>query len=199
MCLGCARAAVDQCWLVGWADLEPWDRRARLARVHPQLLEDCLVAAGRSIPELRPEIDAQRSREDRVRVVLRYFGDEQHPNPDPEHPAPHGPGVAHDCPRWVRLPPLEDSEAQAERGGPADATAGRKSRWHRVDLETIFVKRAELSARKLVQSGELVEPVHHQRISELRARGDIHVVGGRVELPPGTTGEGSWVTLPKRA
>ncbi len=100
---------------MGWADLAPWDRRARLARVHPRLQEDCLIAAGRSIPELRPAIDAQTSKEDRLRVVLRHFGDEGHPNPDPENPPKHGPAIngniaAHDCPPWERLPPLEDDE-----------------------------------------------------------------------------------------
>jgi hypothetical protein len=102
---------------VGWADLEPWDRRARLARVHPRLKEDCLIAAGRSIPELRPEIEAQRSKEDQMRVVLRYFGDEGYANPNPGKPLRHGPGVngatLHDCPPWERLPSLEDDEMPA--------------------------------------------------------------------------------------
>jgi hypothetical protein len=124
---------------VGWADLEPWDRRARLARVHPRLTEGCLIAAGRGIPELRPEIDAQRSEEDRVRVVLRYFGDEQHPNPDPEHPPKHGPSIngniaAHDCPPWKGLPPLDDEHSSE---GAAGKPAGRP-RGSFVETETFW-------------------------------------------------------------
>jgi hypothetical protein len=101
---------------VRWVDLEPWDRRSRLARIDPRLKEDCLIAVGRTIPEVRPQIDAQRTKEDQLRVVLRYFGDEGHPNPDPQNPPARGPAInghiaAHDCPPWERLPPFDDAPA----------------------------------------------------------------------------------------
>jgi hypothetical protein len=76
-----------------WSELQPWEWRSRLARVHPKLNEDCLIAEGRRVPELRPEIDAQKSKEDRVRVVLRYFGDERHPQPEPANPPRYGPAI----------------------------------------------------------------------------------------------------------
>jgi len=81
-----------------------------LAKVHPELNEDCLIEAGRNISELRPQIDAQESKEDKMRIVLRHFGDEGHP--EPETPARRGPAINGDpvieCPRWGRLPRLED-------------------------------------------------------------------------------------------
>jgi hypothetical protein len=117
---------------VGWAELEPWDRRARLASVYPRLTEDCVVAVGRTIPELRPAIDAQRSKEDRVRVAVRYFGDEGHANPDPDNPPKHGPAIngniaAHDCPPWERLPPIEAMDA-AESGRRERELSGEAGR-----------------------------------------------------------------------
>jgi hypothetical protein len=61
------------------------------------------------------------------------------------------------------------------------------------------VKQPRTSAREPAASGDLVEEIHHQRISELRARGDVGVdENGRLRLPPGVTAEGNWITLPKR-
>jgi hypothetical protein len=96
---------------------------------------------------------------------------------------------------WAEGQSLEDDEANGEL---ARQTPGAKSRWRRADLETIFAKQPGTSARKLAASGDLVEPIRHQRISELRARGDIGVdKKGRLVLPTGTTGEGGWIILPK--
>ena len=98
---------------------------------------------------------------------------------------------------WGPLPPLGGDEESGQPREPAVQTPGAKSRWRRADLETIFVKHPKMSARKLVESGELVESIHHQRISELRGRGDIREENGRLKLPRGVTGDGGWVTLPK--
>ncbi len=92
-----------------WSKLEPWEWRDELARVHPELTEGCLIACGRAVPELAPRINAQKSKEDQMRVVLRYFGDEGHTQPDGTTRyggAINGGGVI-ECPRWERLPPLE--------------------------------------------------------------------------------------------
>src|SRR4029450_6905677 len=88
-----------------WSELQLWEWRSRLARVHPKLNEDCLIAEGRRVPELRPEIDAQKSKEDRVRVVLPYCGDERHPQPEPANPPRYGPAIDGGepvvrCPSW---------------------------------------------------------------------------------------------------
>jgi hypothetical protein len=87
-----------------------------------------------------------------------------------------------------------DEETDGEPARP-----GAKSRWRRADLETIFVKLPKTPARRLAESGDLVEQVHHQRISELRNRGDVREENGRLVLPPGCTGDGGWITLPKLA
>lgn len=140
---------------MGWPDLEPWDRRARLARVHPDLTEDCLIAQGRSIPELRPEIDAQKSKEDCLRVVLRYFGDEGNLNPDPENPAIHGPGIndfiaAHNCPPWKELPPVESTAALAgERGTVA---GGKNYAGEAVERVVRAAQQAQRDGRKLART-----------------------------------------------
>ena len=55
----------------------------------------------------------------------------------------------------------------------------------------------KVSARKLAANGDLVEPVLHQRISEVRLRDDLPVERGRIVWPEGTTADGGWVTLPK--
>jgi hypothetical protein len=93
-----------------WSTLQPWERRAELAKVHPDLTEGCLIACGRAVPELAPQIRAQRSKEDQLKVVLRYFGDEGHPQP--EGPVRYGPAINGEpviqCPPWGRLPRLED-------------------------------------------------------------------------------------------
>jgi hypothetical protein len=114
------------------------------------------------------------------------------PDPAPENV------VEEPAPRLVRLLPLEDDERDVQ-GSDAGVkpTPGAKSRWRRSDLETIIVKQRTVSARKLAESGDLVESIRHQRISELRARDDIRVENGRLVLPPGTTGDGGWITLPK--
>lgn len=96
----------------------------------------------------------------------------------------------------VRPEPNADEAADATESttGP-----GAKSRWRRADLETIFVKQPDVSARKLATSGDLVEQIHHQRISEVRGRGDVGLdEHGHLKLPPGTTGDSGWITLPKR-
>jgi hypothetical protein len=103
---------------VRWSELPPRERRAALANVHPGLTEDCLIACGRAVPELAPKIKAQKSKEDKLWVVLRYFGDEGHPQP--EGPVRYGPAInggtpVLECPRWERLPRLEDEEV-SERG-----------------------------------------------------------------------------------
>jgi hypothetical protein len=149
---------------VGWVELEPWDRRARLARVHPRLKEDCLIAAGRTVPELRPEIEAQRSKEDRLRVVFRYFGDEGHPNPDPGKPLRHGPGVngppLHDCPTWERLPALEDETVSEKR--PRGSA--------------VFPRKEFNEAVRRLRAGENVAPIAHDtgisrnRLTRIRDR-----------------------------
>jgi hypothetical protein len=131
---------------VRWVELPAWERRALLARVHPRLREDCLIAAGRSILELRPEIDAQRSKEDRVRVVLRHFGDEGHLNPDPENPPKHGPGIngniaAHNCPPWERLPSLDEAP-------PAEQPKPRHRPPDRIASGTVKQLKWELAQRK---------------------------------------------------
>jgi hypothetical protein len=91
-----------------------------------------------------------------------------------------------------------DEVDEATDGELARQTPGVKSRWRRADLETIFEKQPDTSARKLAESGDLVESIRHQRISELRARGDIGVdEKGRLKLPSGTTADGGWIILPK--
>jgi hypothetical protein len=54
-----------------WSELPSWERRAELAKVHPDLTEDCLIACGLAVPELAPQIRAQKSKEDKAWIVLR--------------------------------------------------------------------------------------------------------------------------------
>jgi hypothetical protein len=35
-----------------WSQLPPWERRAELVKVHPDLTEDFLIADGLAVPEL---------------------------------------------------------------------------------------------------------------------------------------------------
>lgn len=105
-----------------WSELEPRERRAKLAEVHPDLNEDCLLACGMAVPELAPRIKAQKSKEDKLWVVLRHFGDKGHPQPEGTiryGAAINGRAVT-ECPRWEHLPPLDDVEpAKPEvRGEP---------------------------------------------------------------------------------
>jgi hypothetical protein len=158
-----------------WVDAEPWERRARLARVHPRLTEDCLLAAGRSVPALRPEIDAQRTKDDRLRVVFRYFGDEGNPNPDPDNPPPHGPAIngvvaAHECPRWVRINGYEPSSARS-RGKP------RHRHPDPIPVDTVKTLKLELERRracsgnrKLIRERELQQDRIAQRLALERPR-----------------------------
>jgi hypothetical protein len=89
------------------------------------------------------------------------------------------------------------AETQPHQAAAHEKRPGAKSRWRKVDLEMIFVKHPTMPARELARSGFLVETIHHQRISEVRKRGDIRVENGRLLPPPGTLGDGGWVTLPK--
>jgi hypothetical protein len=103
-----------------WSELQPWEWRDALTSVHPDLDEDFLIAAGMAVPELAPRIAKQKSKEDKVRVCLRYFGDEQHSQPTEGGALapsifnvmdPGGPGWDERLrppPRWGRLPPLDD-------------------------------------------------------------------------------------------
>jgi hypothetical protein len=104
--------------------------------------------------------------------------------------------------RELRIEQLERELATPRTRGGDDAAGapihpGAKSRWRRADLETIFVRRRDLSARKLAASDELVERIRHQRISEVRARGDVREENGRLVLPDATRADGGWVILPK--
>jgi hypothetical protein len=87
-----------------WVDLEPWERRAELAKVHPRLTEYHLISDGSHVPELAPLIRVQTSTEDQVKVCVRYFGDEQHPQPEERFTLPGG---RHLSPPWGRLHRLD--------------------------------------------------------------------------------------------
>jgi hypothetical protein len=104
---------------VRWSELPPWQRRAELAKVHPDLTEAFLIADGLAVPELAPQIKAQKSKEDKVMVVVRYFGDEGHRQPEERGAlAPLAfslgdPDLAskmRQSPPWGRLPPLDDDQ-----------------------------------------------------------------------------------------
>jgi hypothetical protein len=122
-----------------WSELPPWERRAELAKVHPDLTEGFLIADGLAVPELASQIEAQRSREDKVMVVLRHFGDEGHPQPEERGAlAPlifslGDPDLASKMrrsPGWGRLPPLEEKEPATEQpkaNAPRDRLPGKDS------------------------------------------------------------------------
>jgi hypothetical protein len=176
-----------------WAELFRDDRlrfEIELGK-HGITLRD-LLAAGVHDPVLGPQIE-RLSCEAKGPRVVEWFCDEGHSQPaQPVGKPGHVQASMH---RWEQVPPLpEDADDE-----PAPKRSGAKSRWRRADLETIFVKQPNTSARELAGSGDLIEPIRHQRISELRARGDVGVdASGRLALPPGTTGEGGWVILPQR-
>jgi len=151
-----------------WTELAPWERRARLASVHPELTEDALVAAGLAVPELAPQISGQESWEGKVMVVLRYFGDEG--NPQPERGGgkrvpllfdlmdPGAPGrnahLLRPAPDWGRLPPPEKEHAKEDDlvGGlpyrKADyEAAGKLYRARKMTVEGIET-RTSLSTRR---------------------------------------------------
>lgn len=172
-----------------------------------------LEDATRTSPALREEFLRCRSAAEREELAFGWF--DHHPQPenrtewttsryggwmrcDSDDPDPPRRMRTPDWPNgW--LPRLEGGEADDHPGRPAGAAPGAKSRWRRADLETIFVKQPGVSARKLAASGDLVESIHHQRISELRSRGDVGIdENGRLKLPRGVTAEGNWITLPKR-
>jgi hypothetical protein len=98
-----------------WSELPPWERRAELAKHHPDLTEAALIADGLNVPQLAPLIRAQESNEDKVMPCLRYFGDEGHPQPAERGrygPMINGKG-GRQSPPWGRLPRLKDqSEPQ---------------------------------------------------------------------------------------
>jgi hypothetical protein len=107
-----------------WSELPPWERRAELVKAHPDLTESFLIADGRAVPELAPQIDAQKSQEDRLKVVLRYFGDEAHPQPEERGalmPLIWGLGEPEEevaarmrrSPPWKRLHRLGDDEPES--------------------------------------------------------------------------------------
>jgi hypothetical protein len=141
-----------------WSELPPWKRRAELAKVHPNLTEDALIADGRNVPKLRPQIDAQKSKEDKLMVVLRHFGDEGHPQP--VDPASYGPAInggepVFRSPPWRRLPRLDDvdaSEGQPSTGPAAKDKGGRPSvEISKATLHEIFrqsLERARSTAKR---------------------------------------------------
>ncbi len=80
-----------------------------------------MIADGLNVPELAPQIRAQKSHEDELMIVLRYFGDEGHPQPDErgalmplvwgiDEPVEDVAAKMQRSPPWGRLPPLEDDE-----------------------------------------------------------------------------------------
>jgi hypothetical protein len=96
-----------------WPDLEPWERRARLAELG--LTEPMLLAIAEADPELAPQLRAQRNREDAIRAVLRWY--EQHPLREKLRSWSPMTGKAYEAPprrpelalpRLERLPPLDD-------------------------------------------------------------------------------------------
>jgi hypothetical protein len=149
-----------------WSELQPWERRAELAKVHPELHEDCLIASGRLVPELRPQIDAQKSKEDKLKIVLRYFGDERHP--EPETRARRGPAIngnpVIECPHWERLPRLEDETDQLQRRDPLPTRATteavrlrviEKESWPKIEESLVLSHRKVDYVRKALKHGDL--------------------------------------------
>lgn len=118
-----------------WSQLPPWERRAKLAEVHRDLTEDFLIADGLAVAELAPQIKAQKSKEDKVMVVLRYFGDEGHPQPEERGalaPLIFGLGESAEAiaararrsPPWGQLPQLEPDEPGPPTGDKNDLLGG---------------------------------------------------------------------------
>jgi hypothetical protein len=178
---------------VGWAELRHDPDRLAIELSKHGATPKVLILDVQDVPKLRERCKLLKAPA-LLALALEWFGDKGHPQPV-ERTSWYGLGRT---PDWGPLPPLED-EADDLPAEPVERTPGAKSRWRRADLETIFVKQPGTSARELAASGDLVESIHHQRISEVRARGDIRVdENGRLELPAGTTGDGGWITLPKR-
>jgi hypothetical protein len=103
-----------------WSELEPWEWRARLAEVHPELNEQVLVDVGWEDPGIAPQVRAQRAREDAVRVALHWYADEGRPQPEqPTRYLPVGAVAYRPVPRWDPFPPLEELMGSSEAGGLA--------------------------------------------------------------------------------
>lgn len=188
----------------------PW---SRLYRDDPDQVEVELAKRGttlhdlatdvRDVPELK-HVTERLSEEGLRRLALEWFGDQGHRQPEQRTDWVYGvvvagrPAMTRKTPDFGSLGRLDDDASSADLETIAsEPTRGARSRWRRADLETIFVKHAESTPRAIVASGDLVEPVHFQRIYELRGRGDVGVEKGRLRLPPGTTGEAGWVILPR--
>jgi hypothetical protein len=84
-----------------------------------------------------------------------------------------------------------------ERGRPQPEVRrpGRKSRWRRSALEAITKRIANGDSLHSIAADV---GIRHQRISELRQRGDVYwdKTDGRLVTPPGTVREGGFVILP---
>jgi hypothetical protein len=187
---------------VRWSELPPARLEIELAKLG--ITAKDLVKDLDDVPELRETLKHLSSRDAKRLLALEWFGDQCHPQPEkrtrPYEATFDGePAYLDLTPDWGRLPRLEDEEA--DPGGAEDlgkTTRGAKSRWRRADLETILVTQRSVSARKLAASDDLIEQMHHQRISELRARSDIKVENDKLVLPAGCIGaQGGWITLPK--
>jgi hypothetical protein len=74
---------------------------------------------------------------------------------------------------------------------------GRKSKWRRAELESITKRLANGDSLRSIED---VTGIRHQRISELRQRGDVFwdVEQRLLVTPPGTVSEGGYVILPPR-
>ncbi len=174
-----------------WSELRPWERRARLAQVHPDLTEDALIADGRNVAELRPQIDAQKSKDDQVLIVLSYFGDQRHPQP--AELAKYGPAINGKAvllsPRWGRLPPLDDDIAARDKRGAKELGIPERELWWIIEhrLENSDRSRKWL-ARETKRRADLTY-VPRDRLSPLVTWIDLHPDAARRaatlrEIPP---------------
>jgi hypothetical protein len=92
----------------------------------------------------------------------------------------------------------EVSQTDVEEPGrpqPEVRRPGRKSKWRRTALEAITKRLANGDSLRSIATDL---GVAHQRISELRRRGDVYwdVTDRRLVTPPGTVREGGFVILP---
>jgi hypothetical protein len=173
------------------------DKELELQRHHPGLSTDAIAVQAVEHPDYAEEFREQHG----AFVVPAEETASGQPEVEvpswvwPDQPSANWKGFVARLLR-VMLPdgrPKDEPKGEVERR----ESPGAKSRWRRADLETIFVKQPRTSARRLAESGDLVEELHHQRISELRGRGDVRAENGNLVLPPGVTGEGAWIILPK--
>lgn len=124
-----------------YAELELWEIRDRLAEQHPALTPEMMVAVAHADPKLAQRVRAQRTFEGALRVAVRWYCDEGHPQPaavlswspatrEAFDAPPKRPDLA--VPRWGVFRPLDNEDAaDKEEYGPwPKAAAAEAAKLH---------------------------------------------------------------------